>query len=133
MVVEADVPTDLTRGIQGLAIRVAKALNKALRRRGRVWADRFHARRLSTPREVRNALLYVLSNWRKHIRGATGQDARSSALWFDGWSTAIVRVAENAPVVRSRTWLARIGWRRHGAIDVDEAPRRAARRRGSAG
>src|SRR5262249_51577855 len=34
--------------------------------------DRYHARSLSTPREVRNALVYVLNNWRKHVRGAPG-------------------------------------------------------------
>ena len=123
LVVEADVPTGLTRRIQGLAIRVAKAINRALGRRGRVWGDRFHARSLPTPREVRNAFLYVLANWRKHVRGARGFDARSSAAWFDGWGTAVATPVGAAPVVDPRTWLARIGWRRHGPIDVDEAPR----------
>jgi len=56
LLVEAlDVRT-LSRGLQGLAIRIAKGVNRVLRRRGRVWADRFHARILRTPREVRNAL-----------------------------------------------------------------------------
>jgi len=36
------------RGVRGLAIRVAKAINRRLGRRGRVWADRFHARLLRT-------------------------------------------------------------------------------------
>jgi REP-associated tyrosine transposase len=62
LVVEADTPTGLVRGLQGLAIRVARAVNRTLHRSGAVWADRYHARSLSTPREVRNALVYVLNN-----------------------------------------------------------------------
>jgi putative transposase len=125
LVVEADKPTELTHGLQGLAIRVAKAINRALGRRGSVWGDRYHARPLSTPREVRNALIYVLNNWRKHIPAARGIDARSSAAWFDGWRAVVARPLGPAPVAVARTWLARIGWRRHGPIDVREKPRGA--------
>jgi putative transposase len=123
VLVEADAPGWLARGLQGLAIRVAKAVNRTLGRHGAVFDDRYHARTLATPREVRNAFVYVLNNWRKHVRHAIGLDDRSSARWFDGW-----RVAPSAsappPVARARTWLARVGWRRHGMIDVDEAPQR---------
>src|SRR2546430_2390530 len=116
LLVEAlDVRT-LSRGLQGLAIRIAKGVNCVLRRRGRVWADRFHARILRTPREVRNALIYVLQNWRKHIRGAVGLDGRSSAFWFQGWRTPISLMKGPSPVVEPRTWLAAVGWRRHGLI-----------------
>jgi hypothetical protein len=123
LLVEADEPTGLAHGVQGLAIRVAKAINRRLARCGTVWADRYHARVLSTPREVRNALVYVLNNWRKHIRGARGLDARSSARWLDGWRVALAPPAGAMPVVRPRTWLARIGWRRYGPIDLGERPR----------
>jgi hypothetical protein len=51
---------------------MAKAINRAASRHGAVWADRFHARDFSTPREVRNALVYVLQNWKKHEIGAVG-------------------------------------------------------------
>lgn len=54
LVVEADGATALARGLQGLAIRVAKAVNATLQRRGAVWADRYHARDLTTPRAVRH-------------------------------------------------------------------------------
>ena len=56
----------LARAMQGLAVRLARALNRTLGRRGKVFADRFHHRVLSTPRQVRNALAYVLCNARKH-------------------------------------------------------------------
>jgi REP element-mobilizing transposase RayT len=55
--VEADGPTAFVRGVQGLSIRVAKAVNRVLVRRGAVWGDRYHARLLPTPREVRHALV----------------------------------------------------------------------------
>jgi hypothetical protein len=125
LVVEADLPNALSRGLQGLAIRVAKAINRALRRRGGVWADRFHARSLATPREVRNAFIYVLQNVRKHLRAVRGLDPRSSAAWFDGWKDAPPWPAavRPSPVARPKTWLARVGWLRHGRIAIAEAPR----------
>jgi hypothetical protein len=121
LLAEADGHVALVRGIQGLAVRVAKAVNRALRRRGRVWGDRYHARVLHTPREVRSALVYVLQNWRKHRPGACGLDPRSSGAWFDGWRDAAVD-ARPSPVAAGRTWLARVGWRRHGLVGIDEAP-----------
>lgn len=78
LLVEAEEPTSFERGVRGLAIRVAKAVNRVLGRHGHVWGDRYHARLLRTPREVRNALVYVLNNWRKHIPGSRGLDPRSS-------------------------------------------------------
>jgi hypothetical protein len=123
LLVEADEPTRLARGVQGLAIRVARAINRVLRRRGRVWDGRYHARALKTPREVRNAFVYVLQNFRKHLHAAAGIDPRSSARWFRGWRRIVAAPLSGAPVVAARTWLARIGWRRHGLLGIDEAPR----------
>jgi putative transposase len=130
LVVEADEPTGLARGLQGLAIRVAKAINRVLGRHGSVWADRYHARSLSTPREVRNALIYVLQNWRKHFPGSRGLDDRSSALWFEGWRSGVRQTWGPVPVAVARTWLARVGWRRGGLIDVEEVPRTTTPARG---
>ena len=124
LLVEADTPTRLARGVQGLAVRTAKAINRLLHRRGAVWAERYHAHALKTPREVRNALVYVLNNFRKHVPGARGLDPRSSAAWFTGWRTAVARMLGRSPVAAPRTWLAAVGWRRRGPIDIDEAPRR---------
>ena len=123
LLVEADKPTRLARGVQGLAIRTARAINRLLRRRGRVWDGRYHSHMLRKPREVRNALVYVLQNFRKHVPGARGLDPRSSAAWFQGWCTGIAAPSVSAPVVAARTWLARVGWRRHGLLDLREAPR----------
>jgi putative transposase len=121
LVVEGDDTRALARGMQGLAIRVAKAVNRVLGRHGAVWGDRYHARDLTSPRAVRNALVYVLQNHRKHGHSERF-DACSSARWFDGWRRARQTLATSSPVVTARTWLARWGWRRHGLLDPDEAP-----------
>jgi REP element-mobilizing transposase RayT len=123
LLVEADASSRFARGIQGLAIRAARAVNRVLGRRGAVWSDRYHARMLATPREVRNALVYVLANVKKHVPGTRGVDPRSSARWFDGWRRKVAATTEPSPVASARTWLAGVGWRRHGLIDVEEAPR----------
>jgi hypothetical protein len=72
--------------------------------------------------------VYVLQNWRKRLRGVRGLDPRSSAAWFTGWRTSIVRPSGRPPVAPARTWLAGAGWRRHGLVGVDEAPRPYRRR-----
>jgi putative transposase len=123
LLVEAE-PSGLRRGVQGLTIRIAKAINRTLGRRGKVWADRYHSRALKTPREVRHALVYVLQNWRKHLRGVRGLDPRSSAGWFTGWQTSMAAPPGRSPVVRARTWLASVGWRRNGLVGMDESPHR---------
>jgi REP element-mobilizing transposase RayT len=141
LLVEAHDTLALSRGVAGLSIRLARSVNRVLSRRGRVWADRYHARALRTPRETRHAIVYVLMNFKKHGRTrGLGVDAMSSALWFDGWRafpsgrdpTALdaerarrAKPHEGAPVWRARTWLARKGWRRHGLIGTDEYPRPA--------
>ena len=120
LLVEANGPTGFERGVRGLAIRIARLVNRLCGRRGSVWADRYHARLLRTPREVRNALVYVLNNLRKHLPGARGYDPYSSARWFDGWKTPMPSCRDPRPLPRARTWLMPVGWRRGGLVDVDE-------------
>ena len=133
LLVEAHDKASLSRGMTGLAVRLARAFNAALRRRGAVWGERFHARALQTPREVRNGLVYVLMNRRKHAPPASraaeaGFDVCSSAWWFNGWarppSSGPPLSTRGAPVVPPETWLARIGWKRYGLIREDESPQR---------
>jgi putative transposase len=101
-------------------------VNRALTRRGKVWADRYHPRDLATPREVRRALVYVLQNRCKHAARSPGLDACASGAWFDGWRDVCIRVlggTPSPPVLAPYTWLLRAGWRRHGLIGSREAPR----------
>src|SRR4051812_49380240 len=102
LIVEAGDRPALSRGMQGLAIRVAKALNAALGRRGKVFAERFHMHVLRTVREVANAVDYVLSNWFRHAGREVGIDD------IDRLSSA----ADASLVVSAQTWLLRVGtWR----------------------
>ena len=55
LVVEAKGREALSQGMKGLKVRMARGLNGALSRRGKVFSDRYHAHVLKTPREVRNA------------------------------------------------------------------------------
>jgi REP element-mobilizing transposase RayT len=137
LLIEATDKAALSKGMRGLMIRIARYVNDLLMRRGALWADRWHGRALRTPSEVRRALVYVLANFKKHARrGAlrNGTDACSSAAWFDGWRdgapASLTRLAaderlavmHDAPVSSPRTWLMRVGWRRHGLVGRDEAP-----------
>jgi REP element-mobilizing transposase RayT len=129
MLVEGSGREAVVRGLQGLLIRVAKALNRLWGRKGSVFADRYHDRVLKTPTEVRAAIRYVLTNGFKHARqagareGAVPMDMFTSAPWFDGWREAInVRglEVELRPVAGARTWLLGTGWRRGGLLSVHE-------------
>jgi putative transposase len=123
LIVEADSARVLCSGLRGLAIRSARAVNRCCARRGSVWAERYHARALRTPREVRLALTYVLLNFCKHLRAKPGVDPRSSARWFDGWKHPQPNATDPCPTMPPQTWLCARGWRRAGGpIDFREAP-----------
>src|SRR6187402_1924534 len=143
LIVEAEHKEALSRGMQGFSISAAKRVNAAItartgvRRTGRVIADRFHARALTSPRAVRHALAYLLNNWRRHGEDRAGLprtwkvDPFSSGPLFFGW-----KELEHSPVLwplretyhplivlRPRTWLLARGWQEHHPlISVHEVP-----------
>jgi putative transposase len=47
-------------------VALARAMNKVMARRGPVFADRYHAHLLRSPREAFYAIRYVLENWAVH-------------------------------------------------------------------
>jgi REP element-mobilizing transposase RayT len=130
MICEAGDRKSLSKGVKGLLIRVAKALNRLWGRRGPVFDGRYHDHVLKTPRQVRNALAYVLNNLWRHLRGvqkksAGGLDAFASGFWFDGWQERPgvgAPAGVDPPIYQPRTWLMNHGWRRHGLIRLDEVP-----------
>ena len=101
LVVEAHDKLSLSRGMQGLAVRVARAVNRAARRKGRVFADHYFARELKTPAEVRRAVRYVLDNFLHHT--TPGTDLQTDPC------------ASQAPMATPRTWLLSVGWLRSRA------------------
>ncbi len=134
LIVEASDPDALGRGMKSIGARLARAVKPQAGRTGRVLADRYQVRLLPTPKAVRNALRSVLLNARRHATAVAPRvrlDRASSARWFEGWkrhtnvtAPARERGPDDArPVARARTWLLRVGWRRHGLLDPAEALR----------
>jgi REP element-mobilizing transposase RayT len=144
LIVEASHKDALASGMQGFQISAAKHLNAAIskgrpgpRRRGSVFPDRYHAEIITSPRQARRTLAYVLLNWRKH------QEDRSEATrsWAIDWFSSAAMFPDWAEygdagflwrgpptydpllVYRPRTWLLREGWKKHGAtISCREVP-----------
>jgi REP-associated tyrosine transposase len=131
LIVEADSEAALGRGMKALGARLARAVNWIFSRSGPVLTDRYHLHVLRTPREVRNALAYVLLNARRHaaaaghtLSRALGIDPASSGRWFDGWQNAIEPVGPSPPVAPPRSWLLAVGWKRIGLLSPDAIPGR---------
>lgn len=129
LVVEAADARSLSRGMQGLLAGLARALNRLRGRSGSVFADRYDGRALCSPREVRNALAYVLNNSKKHGCHFADIDPYTSGRVFDGWQRNSPLERGSLPVLPARTWLLTRGWRRHGLIDPAEIPGRPKRDR----
>src|SRR6185436_14700651 len=85
LICEAEDKRALSRGMQGLAIRIARRMNRLAERKGKLFADRYHASILKSPTQVRRALVYVLHNVAHHNPELTGGiDVYSSAPYFAG-------------------------------------------------
>ena len=132
LLVEAENEDALSRGVRAFEISFARRINRALRRKGRVFRDRYHAAQIKTPRQARNAFAYILNNWRRHREDrahAWKLDPFSSAIAFDGWRghehSAGFRPPRGylaLPVKYATLWLLKEGWRRCGLIDPRERP-----------
>ena len=79
LLVEAEDERALSRGMNGLGVRVAKGLNRVMRRHGRVLEDRYRGHILRTPTEVLRARNYLLQNARRHL-GRIGADPYASRV-----------------------------------------------------
>ncbi|NVB77801.1 MAG: hypothetical protein HOV81_05345 [Kofleriaceae bacterium] len=94
LIAEATNKNALRRGMQSFAINAARAINKAWGRGGgKVFAYRYGSRQLKTRSYARNAIAYVLNNWRRHREDffdgaarAAKLDEYSSAVSFDVWT-----------------------------------------------
>jgi hypothetical protein len=84
--------------MKGLGVRVAKGLNTLMKKKGPVWADRYHEHILKTPSEVKRAVHYVRRNYEKHTR-KLGQGQ------FDWYSSAALHA--RCLVTPAQTWLLR--------------------------
>lgn len=144
LIVEASNKEALSRGMQGLLISAARHINSEIKmssgksRRGVVFPDRYHATVLKSPKQCRNAISYVLNNWRRHkedqseLTSTWVVDPFSSAVNFGGWRELedspflfpVRKTYERLHTCRPQTWLLSIGWTKHGLIGATEIPGR---------
>jgi REP element-mobilizing transposase RayT len=131
LLVEAADRQALARRMQSFAINAARAINGTGGRRGKVFAYRYHATQIRTPRQARFTLAYVLNNWRHHREDREGRafeaavDPYSSGLSFTGWKGRRFRVPEGhspLPVSPPATALLESRWTSFGLIDAFECP-----------
>ncbi len=107
--VEADDDLALSRGIQGLRLRITRELNRVMGRRGAVFADRHHARVLGSPNEYVTAMADLLGSAAQQY-GAEGAEAFSSAAYDNQKRERVLSSA--------RTWLLIAGWRRRMPVEL---------------
>lgn len=121
LLVEAADGAALESGMRALTISLAKRINRSLERAGKVFEFRYHSTPLTSPRQTRNALAYVLNNWRRHREDERGfhertmiLDPYSSAIAFSGWADfKLAKLpADYIPLAVSspQTWLLAKGW-----------------------
>lgn len=127
LLIEAENKSATSRGMRALNTALSKAINRQIGRDGAVFAFRYHDTHITSPRQARNALLYVLNNWRHdredRCHPGVDIDPYSSGYSFDGWRERVDAPSfPPLPVSASRSWLFRTGWRRHGLLSFEEVP-----------
>ena len=94
LIIEADDDGALSRAMQGLCIRLAKALNALMSGSGTVFDDHYFSRLLKSPTELVRAIAYVLGNHQHHF----------------GTPSALYTSAELSPAERIELLSVPIGW-----------------------
>jgi hypothetical protein len=134
LIVEALDRRALIEGMRGFSVSLTRRINRLLFRKGRLVAARWHGRALSSPREVRRALVYVLANAKKHGEPVGPVDPLSSAPHFRRFrefaprspaecdAKLVPRFARSTSPPAPSTWLLGKGWSRAGAISMHDAP-----------
>ncbi|MBX3160971.1 MAG: transposase [Deltaproteobacteria bacterium] len=151
LVVEAASGAALRRGMHGFLISAARRLNNAdgdiagrrarlVREHGRtrviaasrpgqrgaVFEDPYHLVAITSPRQARNTIAYVLNNYRHHGEPSVSDvDFYSSGPTFRGWSESpspLPTAYQPLPVQPPGTWLLATGWRKAGPISLHEVP-----------
>ncbi len=129
LIVEANDNEALGRGMKAVGIRIAKAVNKVFQRTGKVLETGYHAQYLRKPRQIHNALRYVLLNTRKHTRGrcAPGIDPFSSMRWFEGFSGPVLPANRDGEPEVSTPYIQALKrcWQYLGRISPSEIPGQA--------
>jgi REP element-mobilizing transposase RayT len=139
LLIEATSKDALAAGAHAFQISLARRLKhylastSGMHHDGPVFVDRYHVEIIDSPTQARNALAYVLLNWRKHGEDRPNAasswlvDPYSTAIGFEGWSDhpfawPIPDGYQPLPCHGPTTWLLRKGWLRAGTISLRDVP-----------
>ena len=132
LIVEAGMRDVMIKGMQALAISAARGINRACGRTGKVFAYRYHATPITSRRQMRHTLAYVLNNWRRHNEDRRNArtarelvDPYSTGMWFGGWAGMEDEFFPSftpLPAANATCWLLTTGWKTHGLIGTRERP-----------
>jgi len=124
-IVECESNEALAAGMNSVGAGLGKLIRNMCGGAGPVFEGRYHLHVLKKPREVRNALAYVLLNHSRHEGLIPYKDDFSSAAYFHDWKLLLGdksgpilkggrRVEGPLPpyLCKAKSWLAREGWRR---------------------
>ena len=107
VIVEAACRQSMTAGVKGLKVRLARAINRWLGRKGTVFLGRCLEEVLTCARQVRRCVRYVLENAKRHAGQAwvpKGElDPYSSATWFEGWRSVSTRQLQRCQTGRPKS------------------------------
>ena len=123
--VDADDKWSLAKGMQGLQVRIVRALNKHWHRTGQLFFDRYHSRPIKEKiHEIKKVLRYVLQNARKHgVSLPAGEaDPYSSAPWFNWWQKREMRRPLRSPPVAMPTRSPLTAFALVHGLNIDDLP-----------
>ena len=100
LLVEAPDQIALGRAMKGLAVRIARGLNRMMHMGGRVLGDRYHARPLRSPSAVRSVMHYIRHNHQHHGLSHAVIDEYSSDALLSGI------------LPPATLWVLTVGWQR---------------------
>ena len=88
LIVEAKDAEELAAAMKGLAVRIARGLNKLWERAGQVFADRYWSRVVRKVHELHRLVRYVMQNARRHGVEVPSDrpDEYSSGPWYEFWN-----------------------------------------------
>ena len=125
LLVEADDNDALARGMKSFSVRANRLFNAALGAARAGVGRPLPPPRPHDARQVRNALVYCLNNYKKHQRVTGGMPRSTPAPRRDGSKAGRPSAARRRPAPHRRraNGAPRSAWQKHGLIHPGEAPR----------
>ncbi len=104
LLVEASSNGIIHQGMQALGISLAKKINAIKRLKGTVYKHRYHLRKLTSLRELKNVLYYIFNNGIHHSRTSSMLDPYNSLPAFVHLQSLYGPVAKKIEADIERSW-----------------------------